>query len=220
VLAALDCLWVSHPHDVARAEWKPLQLQVAASVGLTTPRTLISNDAEAAREFTRKAAGPVVCKTLSPITHIENGEARITYTTVIEPKTVDTDTFSDTFSTTAHLLQEWVPKRREARVTVAGSAILATGIEARSDRAHIDWRADYGNLNYHPIEVPADIANGLLRYLAVLGLRFGAFDFVITPDGQWVMLECNPNAQWLWLHDAPANLPIPAAIADLLTEGF
>jgi hypothetical protein len=30
VLAALDCRWVSHPHHVARAEWKPLQLQTAA----------------------------------------------------------------------------------------------------------------------------------------------------------------------------------------------
>jgi hypothetical protein len=37
VLAALNALWVSHPHDVARAEWKPLQLQTASVVGLTVP---------------------------------------------------------------------------------------------------------------------------------------------------------------------------------------
>jgi hypothetical protein len=29
-------------------------------------------------------------------------------------------------------------------------------------------------------------------------------------------LECNPSAQWLWLHHT-AGLPIPAALADLLT---
>lgn len=32
------------------------------------------------------------------------------------------------------------------------------------------------------------------------------------------MLECNPAAQWLWLHHLAA-LPIPAALADLLTQG-
>lgn len=53
-------------------------------------------------------------------------------------------------------------------------------------------------------------------YLAAFRLPFGAFDFVITPDGEWVMLECNPNGQWLWLHHM-AKLPIPAALADLLT---
>ena len=51
-----------------------------------------------------------------------------------------------------------------------------------------------------------------------MGLNYGAFDFVITPDGDWVMLECNPAGQWLWLeHETGA--PIAAALADLLTEG-
>ena len=30
-------------------------------------------------------------------------------------------------------------------------------------------------------------------------LVFGAFDFIITPEGQWIFLEVNPNGQWLWL---------------------
>ncbi len=32
---------------------------------------------------------------------------------------------------------------------------------------------------------------------------------------EWIMLECNPAGQWLWLHHA-TDLPIPAAIADHL----
>lgn len=31
-------------------------------------------------------------------------------------------------------------------------------------------------------------------------------------------LECNPNGQWAWLEDV-ADLPITAAIADLLENG-
>lgn len=69
--------------------------------------------------------------------------------------------------------------------------MLAVAIETNSARAHIDWRTDYDSLQYQPIEVPADIGTGLLAYLRALGLHYGAFDFVITPQGEWVMLECN-----------------------------
>jgi glutathione synthase/RimK-type ligase-like ATP-grasp enzyme len=51
-----------------------------------------------------------------------------------------------------------------------------------------------------------------------LGLNYGAFDFVVTPDGDWVMLECNPAGQWLWL-ERETGIPIAAALAEFLTEG-
>lgn len=213
ILTTLECPWVSHPHDVARAEWKPLQLQVAANVGLATPRTLISNDASAAREFARSCTGPVICKPMSSVTLAEGGRTLITYSTVVNPESFD----ETVFATTANLIQEWVPKEREARVTVVGPRILAVAIDADSDRARIDWRADYANLRYEPIDAPPDVADKVLRYLAAFNLHYGAFDFIITPAGEWVMLECNPAGQWLWLHHA-ADLPIPAAIAGLLTE--
>ena len=58
----------------------------------------------------------------------------------------------------------------------------------------------------------------MIEYLTAFNLNYGAFDFVITPDGEWIMLECNPSGQWLWLHHV-AGLPIPEALADLLTGG-
>ncbi len=48
--------------------------------------------------------------------------------------------------------------------------------------------------------------------------NFGAFDFVVQPDGTWRVLECNPAGQWLWL-EYQAGLPIAAALADLLAKG-
>lgn len=35
--------------------------------------------------------------------------------------------------------------------------------------------------------------------MAELGLVYGAFDFVITPQGEWVFLEVNPGGQYGWL---------------------
>ncbi|MGH3566051.1 MAG: ATP-grasp ribosomal peptide maturase [Pseudonocardia sp.] len=218
VLAALDALWVSHPHDVARAEWKPLQIQTAAEVGLAVPRTLIGNSYPAAQRFIASAAGPVVCKSMSSIVFAEGDGYKIPYTTVVDQTSIT----EPEFEASAHLLQEWVPKAREARVTMVGEQALAVAIDADSDRARVDWRADYDNLRYEPITVPDDVVAKMGDYLAVFRLPFGAFDFVITADGRWVMLECNPNGQWLWLHHR-AGLPIPAVIADLLasttTEG-
>ncbi|MGH3803517.1 MAG: ATP-grasp ribosomal peptide maturase, partial [Pseudonocardiaceae bacterium] len=57
-----------------------------------------------------------------------------------------------------------------------------------------------------------------VQFLQRLGLTFGAFDFVVTPDDQWVMLECNPAGQWLWLQDE-TGVEIAKGIADLLVSG-
>lgn len=211
VLAALDCRWVNHPHAIARAEWKPLQLDIARICGLITPRTLISNDVGEAVEFAERVGGRVVCKSLSSVILAEGDQHKLVYTTPVDPAAID----PDTFAATAHLVQEWVPKACESRVTVVGDQLLAVAIETKSARAHIDWRTDYDLLHYQRVEVPTDIGTGLLAYLRALGLHYGAFDFVITPEGEWVMLECNPSGQWLWLHHL-ADLPIPSAMAELL----
>lgn len=49
------------------------------------------------------------------------------------------------------------------------------------------------------------------------GLRFGALDFLLTPEVAWVFLEVNPNGQWAFIEQA-TGLPIAAAIADALTR--
>ena len=214
MLASLDCRWVSHPHDVAHAEWKPLQLAVADRIGLSTPDTLITNDSAAARDFAR-GGGPVVCKPFSSIAFTEGDSTRIPFTTIMDADGLDDPATGKALTVTAVLLQRWVPKRCEARVVVAGNTVLGVAINAGSERAGIDWRTDYAHLRYTPITVPRAIATRLPHYLATFGLTFGVFDFVLTPDDEWIMLECNPAGQWLWLHHA-TNLPIPAAIADHL----
>lgn len=211
VLASLDARWVNSPFRVAVAEYKPLQLRTAIRVGLKTPRTLVTNDPAAATNF---ADGrPAVCKTLSSLVLSEGGEARIVYTTPIAPVDID----SAQLAATAHLLQEWVPKARDARVTMVGNQPIAVAITAGTDQGRADWRADYANLRYELIDTPPEIADNMIRYLREFDLSYGAFDFVITPDDEWIMLECNPAGQWLWLeHETGA--PIAASFAELLMD--
>lgn len=215
VLAALDAQWVNNPVRAAAAEYKPLQLRIAAQVGLRVPRTLITNDHRAAVAFAEEADGPVICKTFSSLVLSENATPYITYTTVVDPAQIG----PDQLAVTAHLLQERVPKAFDVRVTVVGTQAHAVAIHARSECGRADWRSDYARLTYRRIGVPPSIAVQVGAYLDRFGLAFGAFDFVVTPDDEWVMLECNPAGQWLWLQEE-AGVPIAAAMADLLTKEF
>ena len=51
--------------------------------------------------------------------------------------------------------------------------------------------------------------------MRALGLVFGAFDFIVTPTGEYVFLEVNEMGQFLSF-DRDADLPVLQAFCDLL----
>lgn len=214
VLGALDTLWVNHPARVASAEYKPTQLRAAPRCGLDIPRTRVTHNKTSAIEFADMVSGPVVCKAMSSLVLSEQGTPHLTYTSFIDPRAID----SAEFSVTTHLIQEWVPKKYDVRVTMVGQRAFAVAVHSSSGRGHVDWRADYESLEYRTVQPPSGVVAAAARFLKHFGLAFGAFDFVVTPDDEWVMLECNPAGQWLWLQDE-AGVQIAAAIADLLIAG-
>jgi hypothetical protein len=87
-----------------------------------------------------------------------------------------------------------------------------------AEAATIDWREDYSSLSYRVTTVPRPVEAAVTEFMRYFGLAFGAFDFVVTPSGEWRFLECNPNGQWAWL-ERYADVPISQAIADLLRRG-
>ncbi|MGH3913853.1 MAG: ATP-grasp ribosomal peptide maturase [Pseudonocardiaceae bacterium] len=213
LLLTLPVRWVSHPSRVADAEFKPLQLQLAAACGLRVPRTLLTNEAEHARELAQQLSGTMIYKPLSaPRVHVD-GELRFIYASQVEVKSLN----EDDIGLTAHLFQEWVPKKFDLRLTVVGDQFFAVAIHANSDEAYTDWRSDYISLAYEPIDTPVEIRHSITILLERLGLSFGAFDFTVTPDDEWVFLEINPNGQWGWIEER-TGLPITSAMADLLTH--
>ncbi|MER7751499.1 hypothetical protein [Kitasatospora sp. NPDC097643] len=118
-------------------------------------------------------------------------------------------------ASTAHLFQEWVPKAHEVRLTAVGGRLFAAEIHANSDAARVDWRSDYDSLSYQVCEPPVAVAQGARRMIGQLGLPYGAFDFVVSPSGEWTFLEVNPNGQYGFIEQA-TGLPITAAICDYL----
>jgi ATP-grasp ribosomal peptide maturase len=213
LLQSLDRVpWVNHPYRVAAAEYKPVQLQQAARAGLRIPATYIGNDPDSARAFAGSVGGAVVCKPFAGRALSENGKGSVTWTTRIDPDQID----RAQFAATAHLVQAWVPKTSEARVTVVGDQICPVLIHADSEAAHTDWRSDYGALRYERSDIPAQVRQAINTYMHAVGLTYGAFDFAITSDRSWWFLECNPAGRWEWIEEA-TGVSIAKALAEALT---
>jgi ATP-grasp ribosomal peptide maturase len=211
LLSALPCRWLPPPGKAADAEYKPLQLRVAAEAGLDVPRTLITNDPDSARNFADSLGGPLVFKPFSHVRGTVDGQTAAVYASIVGTN----DLPHADISTTAHLFQEWVPKSYDVRLTAVGGRLFAAEIHTDSDAGRIDWRSDYDSHTYRVCEPPPDVASGVLRVLERLGLPYGAFDFVVTPEGKWRFLEVNPSGQYGFIEQA-TGLPITAAICDYL----
>ena len=48
-----------------------------------------------------------------------------------------------------------------------------------------------------------------------MGLRMSNIDMILTPDGEYVFLEANPNGQWAWIEDC-TGFPLTTALVDEL----
>lgn len=214
VLMSLPVLWVNHPARLAAAADKPVQLVAARRGGLAVPDTVVTNEADTAREFA--TTGKTVTKLLGSNTILEHGVRKISFTRLV----TDTD-LADLrgITVTTHQLQRWVPKFADVRVVVVGEHITAVAIHAGSSQAYVDFRADYGHVDYELIDTPEGVSQGVRRLMTELGLRYGALDFVIERDtSQWVFLEINAGGQFGFLEDA-TGAPLTAQLADLLAQG-
>jgi hypothetical protein len=189
-----------------RAELKPFQLFAAQEVGLTIPRTLVSNDPAEIRAFVASLGGEAIFKVLSATPF------QFTATTIVEPRHLE---MLDSVSLAPTIFQERIHADRHLRVTVVDDRIFTAAIEPVSDEAMLDWRLDR-DPRMEPFELPASVAAQILALRRRLGLRFGAIDMILDRDGEYVFLEINPGGQWLFV-EIHTGLPISEAIADALT---
>lgn len=211
VLGSLPARWINHPADDAAANYKPHQLATAARAGLRVPRSIVTSDPDQARAFV--GADTVIHKPLGGgVLDTSDGSRQFLPVTLVSAGDLD-----DGVAGTTHLFQERVPKAFEVRLTVIGDRMFPVAIHAGSEAARLDWRSDYRSLTYEQIEMPEDVATGVRRLMNELRLYFGALDFAVTPEGEWVFFEVNPNGQWHWL-TARAGVRLVEAMADALAH--
>jgi glutathione synthase/RimK-type ligase-like ATP-grasp enzyme len=80
-----------------------------------------------------------------------------------------------------------------------------------------DWRG--GDYQMGPFSLPEQVETSLLRLMDSFGINFASLDMILTPEGEFVFLELNPNGQWLWL-ERDLGFPLVANMVDLLTTQY
>lgn len=213
--------WINDPFRTRLAHRKLVQLEVARKVGLATPRTLVTNDADAAIAFAVAVGGDVAIKSLGSLSVIDSSSAHtLQYGIFTRRVTVaELESVKHTIPHLATTFQEFVSKRSELRVTCVGREVLACEIIPRPDDLTADdSRFDMKHLIHKAVECSSDLKRKLWAYMDTFGLVFGAFDLVVRPSGEIVFLECNPNGQWQWVEDL-TRLPIGEGIARYLLQG-
>ena len=146
---------------------------------------------------------------------IEGEERRFIYTSRVQPEHLAA---LEGVRATAHLFQEWLPKRFDLRVVVIGRQVFAAEIHSQhSERARLDFRRGYADLSYAVHTLPQEIETKALALVRLFGLQFSSMDFLLTPEGDYVFLDLNPNGQFYWLQARLLErLPLKEAMTDLL----
>lgn len=144
----------------------------------------------------------------------EEGNLRAAMTMMVSR--ADLRAESRAISTSPHFFQERIEKEFELRVVATRLDACAFRINSQSMEAtRVDWRYGTLALQFEPIEIPSDFLEELKQYLIRSGLLYGSFDFIITPEGERVFLECNSEGQWYWIQEQ-TGVDIAALIGDVL----
>jgi glutathione synthase/RimK-type ligase-like ATP-grasp enzyme len=206
--------WVNDPFIANKAKVKFQQLLLANKYEIKIPKTLITTQPETAKDFFIECGEEVLVKTIYTgnvtIDGINQG---------IPSRKIGKDDFYQFYqsiSLAPTQLQEYVEKAFELRITVIGEKVFAVKIDSQAhEETKVDWRL-YTQMNPHSIfELPAKIEKFCIEFLKEQNLLYGAMDFIVTPNNEYVFLENNPFGQYLWL-EIETKIPLTEAMCDLL----
>lgn len=181
---------------------KMLQLAVARKLGISIPDTCLANTKNAFIPLLRRNENISLKPIGSDGFFTDNDKEYVFYSRKVLSMDVEAQP-DEAFCQTACFLQNYIEKKYELRVTVCNHDVIACKIGSQhldEDKGRHDWRQgyDYG-LKHEIVELPTLVNEFCVKFLKEMHLNFGCFDFIVTPDNEYVFLECNPNGQWLWI---------------------
>lgn len=183
---------------------------------LKQPRTIVSNRRESLLKFFDIENKPVILKTLHQMQLTLAGEPTMLLASIVERK--DFLEFQQKGECPI-LLQEYIDKAYDIRLTIVGNRIFACKIDAtQSDAGRIDWRAyDLANTPHTAYNLPQVISEEIIRICAQLNLDYATIDLCVNHMGNYYLLDINPFGKYLWIEYA-IGAPITDAIAQLLIQ--
>lgn len=203
-----QAFWVNDIASEAAASHKPHQLHLARQLGMTVPETVITNSPEEARRLWQRYPGEIVYKAF----HASREAWRETRR--LRP---EEEALAEAIRLTPVIFQRYVPAVYDLRIVLIGDAVFAAAAAIQQGEYQIDVRMNR-DMPYQPHPLPPDIIEKLQALRHHLRLEYGAVDMRLTPEGDYVFLEINPNGEYLYYEEA-TGLPISRALAEHLHRG-
>lgn len=205
---APNAWWVNRKEAANRANFKLFQLKIANDCGLKIPVTLCSNDPHEIRTFVahHEVAG-VIYKPLCAHAWFESAMIKTVYTSRICMKDLPADSV---LQQTPGIFQKEIHKKYELRITAFGDYLVASKLDSQCHpEGQIDWRAiAAGQMRIEPYLLPVKLAKKIRAFMRKMGLVFGSFDFIVTPEGDYIFLEVNEQGQFLWIEEYNPDFPM------------
>ncbi len=197
----LPCTVVNRALASVSVDSKVYQASVAAAFGFGTPRTLVSTEPDAVREFYAAYSSRVICKSLSSI-------RSMVYR--LEPD--DLGERLDLLRNCPAQFQEQITGV-DVRVHTVGGEIFATEVLSDADDYRCARRED-PSIRMRETTVPRQIGEACVAMSRHLGLDVAGIDLRRTDDG-YCFFELNPSPGFVFYERATGQ-PISKAVADLL----
>lgn len=195
---AIHAMWVNLPNKARAANSKLLQLRTAFEVGLKVPKTIVANDPDKIKNFFIQCEGEIIYKTLHPMSWVNENDVRFTYTKEISLEALPSDAV---LKMTPGIFQKKMQKAYELRVTYFGNYPVVVKLHSQDHpKGRMDWRyLPTQELIVTKYSLPDLIDRQCRAFMEKLGIIFGCFDFIVTPDNQYYFLEVNESGQFLWI---------------------
>jgi glutathione synthase/RimK-type ligase-like ATP-grasp enzyme len=187
--------WINPMFLTQIAERKIYQLHTASRLGLSTPKSILTNKSATALQFLRGNNASII-KPVSNGLQVLKETTYSIYTTEISATGFEDLDLAATFETPV-FLQEKVTNRADIRVTIVGQYIFTVKITKDGD--DVDWRKPDIKKRYELIQLPKKLEKNLLSMNAFFGMIYSAIDLILTPEGEYIFLEINPVGEWVWL---------------------
>lgn len=200
---SINCFWMNPPTADEISLRKVRQLQVARSVGLTIPETVITNKPDVARDFIEHCGpGQVIRKAFRNIPEAPRETSGVGEQDL---HLIDSVQYAPV------IFQRFIPVYLDLRVTIIEDDIFAAGIRSVPEY-QTDYRQGLASAQVAPYNLPDHVAAKLMELMKVFHIQYGAIDIRVTPEGEHVFLEVNPAGEYLFISERTGQ-PIPAAIA-------
>jgi glutathione synthase/RimK-type ligase-like ATP-grasp enzyme len=207
--------WFSPVYAIREAENKLYQLLLAKKLGFQIPNSIMTTDYKRAFEFYKSNLSNCIIKPIKSGLINEPKNDKVVFTSKIEkfPEIPGSIQICPSF------IQEHIKKKSDIRVTVVGNKIFAAEILSQENEdTMVDWRRGENVLKHQKTILPAEVEGKCRELVSALNLKFGAIDFILDENGNYIFLEINPNGQWAWI-EHQTDYPISKEIVEILKHG-